>query len=70
MVEHPDDFTTFIVHNSVRSLVIESWDSKTASVVWILLKVNVAKMREALVNRIRRDTFARNVLVRGCETPA
>lgn len=71
VVEHANNLTTLIVDNLVLLLVIESGDCETALVIWIDGEVNVAQMRETLVEGVWRHVGARLSLglVRGCEAP-
>lgn len=70
MVEHANDLTALIVDDAFLNLVVQSGDSETALVVWILLEVDVAEMCVGLVERVRSDVLARELLVARCKAPA
>jgi hypothetical protein len=70
IVEHANDLAALVADNALLFLVIQRWHSKTAFVVRVLLKVDVAQMREIGMDRIRCNTLAGKLLVCSREPPA
>lgn len=62
-VEHADDFTALVVHNTLLLLVVEGGDSETALVVLVVLKVDASQMSKAFVERIGSCVFAWYIFV-------
>lgn len=70
MIEHADDFTAFVVHDTLLLLVVESWDCETTIVILVVLKVDLPEVSEAFVKRIWSRVFAWNIFIGLREPPS
>jgi hypothetical protein len=53
LIEHANDLAAFVAHNLAGLLIVQRRHRKAPVIVWILLEVDVADMREVLMYRIR-----------------
>jgi len=69
-VEHADDLAGFVADNGILLGVVEGGNRESAFVVLVHVEVDVAEVREALVDGVWLDVLARLVVFGGGESPA
>ena len=70
VVEHANNLRRFVVHDLSRPGIVERRNREAAGIIWIIRKVDVAKMRVVRVHWVRADIFSGQVLFWPYKTPA
>jgi hypothetical protein len=69
-VEHANDLAGLVADDSLLLRVVQGGDGESALVVLVDVKVDIAQVREALVNGVRLNVLARLVVLGSGESPS
>jgi len=70
MIEHANDLRRLVVHNALLFLVVQRWHCKAATVILVVLEIDLADVRILWMYRIGLSVCTRLLLVFGGESPA